>query len=165
MELIYPRSPREIMAGWMHLPRFVDKIRLHLGGNLHPDYQPNFTHGFDALWLRAAGLTAESFIEVVRRSIIDGQVADWVQAEVRKTEADKAAHREALLNYGRQNDEQRARLRFRKEEAGLGHRDDIQTMVDLIDTDEKRMPDPKAGSIAIRLPLPDFAKGQYKEQA
>mgnify|MGYP000176444679 CR=1 FL=1 len=33
-DIIYPRSPREIMAGWGHLPRFVDKIRLHLADQL-----------------------------------------------------------------------------------------------------------------------------------
>src|SRR3974377_1311737 len=50
-DLIYPRSPRETMCGWMHLPRFIDKIRLHLAGKLPPDYQPNFCKGFDAFWL------------------------------------------------------------------------------------------------------------------
>ena len=29
-KLIYPRSPRETMDGWIHLPRYMDKIRLHL---------------------------------------------------------------------------------------------------------------------------------------
>ena len=33
-DIIYPRSPRETMCGWMHLPRFIDKIRLHLAGKL-----------------------------------------------------------------------------------------------------------------------------------
>src|SRR5689334_23313933 len=27
-EIIYPRSPRETMCGWMHLPRYIDKVRL-----------------------------------------------------------------------------------------------------------------------------------------
>jgi hypothetical protein len=40
---IYPRSPREMMDGWVHLPRFIDKIRLHLAGKLPPDYQENLT--------------------------------------------------------------------------------------------------------------------------
>ena len=26
------RSPRETMDGWVHLPRYIDKIRLHLAG-------------------------------------------------------------------------------------------------------------------------------------
>jgi hypothetical protein len=139
MELIYPRSPRETMAGWTYLPRFVDKIRLHLAGKLHPDYQENFTKGFDAAWLKAAGVTAEEFIEVVRNSITDGQVTDWVRTHVTKTEAEKAAHREHVLNHGRHGDELRARLEWRKKEAGMASRNDIQSFVDFIDADEHRI--------------------------
>src|SRR5437762_11073001 len=93
-ELIYLRSPRETMCGWMHLPRFVDKIRLHQAGKLHPDYQPNFCKGFDGLWLETAGVQAHAFIEVVRLSITDGEVCDWVLKQAIKPESIKAAHRE-----------------------------------------------------------------------
>ena len=31
-DIIHPRSPRETMDGWIHLPRYIDKIRLHLVG-------------------------------------------------------------------------------------------------------------------------------------
>ena len=58
-EIIFPRSPREMMDGWYHLPRFIDKIRLHLAGKLHADYQDNFTKGFDGAWLKAVGVSAE----------------------------------------------------------------------------------------------------------
>ncbi|MGP8201867.1 MAG: DUF5069 domain-containing protein, partial [Limisphaerales bacterium] len=75
-KIIYPRSPREMMSGWVYLPRFVDKIRLHLAGKLHADYQENFTNGFDGAWLKAAGLSAEPFIAVVKNSVTDGEVAD-----------------------------------------------------------------------------------------
>jgi hypothetical protein len=164
MERIHPRSPREVMAGWVHLGRFVDKIRLHLAGQLHADYQANFTKGFDGLWLKAAGQTAEHFIEVVKNSITDGQVVDWVNANARKTNAEKAAFRDTLLNYGRQDEAQRARLKQRKEECAMGYRDDIQTFVDLIDAEEKRLPELKASSTVIKIPLPNFAKGKYAEQ-
>src|SRR5437660_11794518 len=101
---IYPRSPRETMAGWTHLPRFVDKIRLHLAGKLPPDYQPNFCKGFDGAWLEAAGIKAEAFIEVVRRSITDGEVCDWVWKNVNKAESVKTAHREKMVNGARKED-------------------------------------------------------------
>src|ERR1044071_7619942 len=97
-EIIYPRSPREVMDGWMHLPRYIDKIRLHLAGKLHPDYQPNFGRGFDGMWLQAAGLTHEQMVEVVRNTIIDGQVCDWVRQNVKRTAAQKSAHSDAMLN-------------------------------------------------------------------
>lgn len=138
-EIIYPRSPRETMCGWMHLPRYLDKIRLHLAGKLHPDYQENFGGGFDGRWLKAAGLTQEQFIEVVKNTITDGEVADWVSRNVKRTEADKQAHAKEMLNYPKPDDAaMQARLKLRKEQAGLAHRDDLQRFVDFIDADEKR---------------------------
>lgn len=137
---IYPRSPRETMNGWTHLPRYLDKIRLHLAGQLHADYQPNFGKGFDGAWLKAAGLTHEQFIEVVKPTLIDGQVADWVRANVKKSEAEKNAHAEGMLNYPKADDvAAQDRLRQRKEAAGLAHRDDLKCFVDFIDADEKRL--------------------------
>lgn len=139
-KIIYPRSPREVMAGWTYLPRFVDKIRLHLAGKLPADYQDNFTKGFDGAWLKAAGLTAEEFIAVVKGTITDGEVCDWVSQNVKKSDAEKTDHREKVLNYGKGGDDAlRARLKMRKEQAGMGHRDDIQCFVDFIDADEKRI--------------------------
>ena len=138
-EMIYPRSPRETMAGWVHLPRFVDKIRLHLAGKLHPEYQNNFTDGFDGLWLEAAGLTAEQFIDVVKKTITDGEVADWVRQNVKKTDADKQAFAKYVLNRGNDADDSKARLEKRKQELGLAQRPDVKTFVDLIDADEKRI--------------------------
>lgn len=139
-DIIYPRSPRETMCGWMHLPRFVDKIRLHLAGKLHPDYQENFCKGFDGRWLEAAGVKADEFIEVVRHSTTDGQVCDWVRQHVKKPESAKAALRESMLNYPKKDDAaMQARLKMRKEQSGMAQRDDIQGFVDYIDADEKRL--------------------------
>ncbi len=138
-ELICPRSPREMMSGWAYLPRFVDKIRLHLAGRLHPDYEENFTEGFDGAWLKAAGLEAGPFIEVVKNTITDGQVADWVAKNVKKSAAEKAAFNQFIANRGKEDDASKARLKMRKEQAGLAHRDEITTFVDFIDVDEKRI--------------------------
>jgi len=138
-QIIYPRSGRETMCGWVYLPRFIDKIRLHLAGKLHSDYQENFTKGFDGAWLKAAGIPAETFIQVVKSSITDGQVADWVAGNVKKSDAEKKAFNEFILNRGRDDESLKARLTMRKTEAGLAHRDDLQTFVDFIDADEKRI--------------------------
>lgn len=138
-DIIYPRSPRETMAGWVHLPRFIDKVRLHLAGKLHADYQENLTKGFDGAWLQAAGVAAERFVEVVKGTITDGQVYDWVIRNVKKTDAEKAAFNGYVLNRGSDTDEMKARLKMRKEQAGFAHRDDVQVFVDFIDADEKRI--------------------------
>jgi len=138
-EIIYPRSPRETMDGWSYLSRYVDKIRLHLAGRLHSDYTENFGKGFDGMWLKAAGITHEQMIEIVKKSVTDGEVCDWVHQNVKKSPAEKAAHWQNVLSRPLTDDEAaKARLKMRKEQAGIGHRDDIQCFVDMIDADEKR---------------------------
>jgi hypothetical protein len=136
---ICPRSPRETMDGWMYLPRYIDKIRLHLAGKLHSDYTENLGKGFDALWLKTAGVTHEKMVEVVRNSLTDGEVCDWVRHNVKRTAAEKAAHREDMLNRPKPDDAQGlARLQMRKEQAGVAQRDDVRCFVDVIDADENR---------------------------
>ena len=139
-EIIYPRSPRETMDGWSYLPRYVDKIRLHLAGKLHADYQENFGKGFDGMWLKYAGVAHEQMIEVVKNAVTDGEVCDWVRGNVRKSAADKAAHLNDMVSRPMPGDEAaQARLRWRKEQSNIAHRDDIRTFVDYIDADEKRI--------------------------
>jgi hypothetical protein len=137
--IIYPRSSRETMDGWMHLPRYLDKIRLHLAGKLHSDYQGNFGRGFDGMWLKAAGLSHDQMIQTVKTSITDGEVCDWVRKAVSRTPAEKKAHADDMINRPWAGDaEALARLQQRKQEFGLSHRDDIKNFVDLNDADEKR---------------------------
>ena len=139
-DLIYPRSPRETMDGWSYLPRYVDKIRLHLAGKLHSDYQENLGKALDGFWLKAAGVTHEQFVAVVKNSITDGEVYDWVRKNVKRTAAEKAAHWQEVLSRPPANDEAaQARLKMRKEQCGGAHRDDVKTFVDVIDLDEKRI--------------------------
>ena len=135
---IYPRSPREMMEGWVHLPRFIDKIRLHVAGKLHPEYAENFTHGFDGQWLKAAGVDAEQFVKVVRSTVSDGEVCDWVRVNVKKSAAEKNAFNQFVLNRGADDEQAKARLEQRKRDNNLAHRTDVRTFVDMIDADEKR---------------------------
>jgi hypothetical protein len=58
---------------------------------------------------------------------------------VKKSETEKAAFRNHILNRGTDDDELKARLKMRKEQAGLAQRDEIKTFVDFIDADEKRI--------------------------
>jgi hypothetical protein len=138
--IIYPRSPRETMDGWAYLPRYIDKLRLHLAGKLHPDYHGNLSKGFDGTWLKHAGVTHEQMLDVVKRSITDGEICDWVRIHVKKTPAEKKAHWEDMLHRPKPGDaEAAARLKMRIEQAGLSHRTDLHNFVDYIDADEKRI--------------------------
>ena len=138
-DITYPRSPRETMDGWMHLPRYLDKIRLHLAGKLHPDYQPNLGKGFDKEWLEHAGVTHDQLVAVVKNSVSDGEVCDWVRKNVKKNAAEKATHGQSMFEYPKADDTPgQERLKLRKEQGGLAHRVDIKNFVDFIDADEKR---------------------------
>jgi hypothetical protein len=139
-QIIYPRSPRETMAGWYWLPRYLDKIRLHLAGKLHSDYTENFGKGFDGFWLKAAGITHEQMIEVVKNCPTDGQVCDWVRQNVKKSDAERAAVWQDIVSRPLASDAGSCeRFKKRKEQSGIAHRDDIKTFVDYIDADEKRI--------------------------
>ncbi len=128
------------MDGWRYLPRYIDKIRLHLAGKLHSDYTENFGKGFDGTWLKHAGVTHEQMIEVVKNSITDGEVCDWVHKHVKKSAAEKQAHWDDILGRPKTGDREAAdRLRWRKEQSGISHRDEIKTFVDYLDADEKRI--------------------------
>ena len=126
------------MCGWVYLPRFIDKVRLHLAGRLHEDYQPNLTRGFDGIWLEEAGVDADEFIEVVRNSLTDGEVFDWVRKNANSSEAAQERVRKRILDRGI-NDEFTEKLAVRKAESGLSDRDDIIRFVDYIDADEGRI--------------------------
>jgi hypothetical protein len=140
INVIYPRSPREIMDGWMHLPRYIDKIRLHLAGKLHADYQENLGKGFDGMWLKAAGVAHDKMLETVKGSTTDGEVCDWVRQNVKKSPGEKAAFAKDILSRPLSGDSSACdRLKMRKEQAGIAHRDDITSFVDFIDADEKRL--------------------------
>jgi hypothetical protein len=139
-QIIHPRSPRETMDGWHWLPRYVDKIRLHLAGQLHSDYTENFGKGFDGFWLKAAGVTQEQMIEVVKNTASDGQVCDWVRQNVKKSATEKDACWQDILSRPKADDSgSLERFKKRKEQSGISHRDEIQTFVDYIDADEKRL--------------------------
>ena len=139
-DIIYPRSPREIMDGWHYLPRYIDKVRLSLAGKLHSDYTENLGKGFDGLWLKAAGVTHETFVAVVKNSVTDGEIYDWVRQNVKRTQAEKDAHWQDVLSRPLANDSSACeRFRMRMEQSGLSHRTEIKTVVDYIDADEKRI--------------------------
>lgn len=129
------------MDGWVHLPRYIDKIRLQLAGKLADGYLPNLGKNSDALWLGAAGVTHEQMVEVVRGTITDGEVCDWVRTNILKSAAEKAAHRVAMIDFPPADDpDAQAFFAERKAAYGMTHREDITNRGDMLDADEGRIP-------------------------
>ena len=95
---------------------------------------------FRSKWLAAAGVTHEQFVGVVKNTITDGEVYDWVHKNVKRTPEQKAAHWNDVLSRPLENDEAaKARFQKRMEESHITHRTEIKTFVDYMDADEKRI--------------------------
>jgi len=79
-------------------------------------------------------------VEVVKNSITDGEVCDWVRKNVKKSPAEKAVHAQDQLSRPKPDDPAaQERFAMRLKESGLSHRTDLKTFVDFIDADEKRL--------------------------
>jgi hypothetical protein len=136
----YLRSPYEQMLGWMHLPRYIDKIRLHLAGQLDSNYASFLGTNTDGLWLKAAGLTHAQMVDAVRGTITDGQVCEWVRLNVHCSDAEKHAYNHHLVNRPDPHDREQVELfAQRKAFYNLTDRADITCFLDLIEADEGRL--------------------------
>src|SRR5207245_6646279 len=77
MKRLHPRSPYEKLGGYVHLPRLIDKARLHRKGLL--DGYNYKTVGFDKHLLAFVKLDGNAFEEVANRLDDDAAILKWVQ--------------------------------------------------------------------------------------
>ncbi|MHB8544410.1 MAG: DUF1348 family protein [Leptospirales bacterium] len=77
------RSPREKLAGYVHLPRLIDKVRCHARGILPEDYHPNLLakngNTFDGRFLLFTGIDPEDLRKVILSSPDDQTIGRWVE--------------------------------------------------------------------------------------
>ena len=77
MQKLRPRSPYEKLGGYVHLPRLIDKARLHRKGLLNGyNYK---TVGFDKHLLAFLKLNPDAFEEAANDLDDDQAVLTWVQ--------------------------------------------------------------------------------------
>ena len=137
----FPRSPYERLGGYVHLPRLIDKAKLHRKGLLNGyNYK---TVGFDKHLLAFLELNADAFEEAANRLQEDSAILDWVVQNGAKHSAEEIEEwNQAMISRHPDTAEKKARfLHFLKEAGGDG-RDDIRTYFDLIEFDEARKPPP-----------------------
>ncbi len=72
----YPRSPRELLAGYVIAARTLDKCRAAISGTLG-EYK--FDCPLDNFFFDFVGLTADGFREFVATGADDDAVADWIE--------------------------------------------------------------------------------------
>src|SRR6266480_890424 len=125
MRRLHPRSPYQKLGGYVHLPRLIDKARLHRKGLLD-----GYNYKIDG----------EAFEEIANKLDDDQAILAWVQknGEQHSPEAIDQWN-EAMISRHPDTAAKNARfLHFLKEAGGDG-RKDIRTYFDLIEFDEGRL--------------------------
>ncbi|HZR78178.1 MAG TPA: DUF5069 domain-containing protein, partial [Chthoniobacterales bacterium] len=79
MDRKFPKSPKEMTSGMMYFPRMLDKIRLHLKGELHEDYKQNFgtPQTADSACCNFLRINHADLIERVTQGGTDEEILEW----------------------------------------------------------------------------------------
>lgn len=134
----FPRSPYERLGNYVHLPRLIDKARLHQKGLLNGyNYK---TVGFDKHLLAFLKIDPDAFEKAANELEGDAAVLDWIrQGGAAHTPEEIEEWNLAMISRHPDTAVKQARfVHFLKEAGGEG-RKDIGTYFDLIEFDEGRL--------------------------
>jgi len=134
----FPISPREEIEGIVYFPRMLDKIRRHAAGNLGPDYEEKMGKGFDDHCCEFLGVAYEDIKAIVLDGATDSETLEQCFQRGRTPSPYEVEVWSAYLSKRGWRDQASEVLCKRKEELGLGERDDVLTFFDFIDADEHR---------------------------
>jgi hypothetical protein len=134
----HPRSPYEKLGGYVHLPRLIDKARLHRKGLLNGyNYK---TVGFDKHLLAFLKIDGDVFEETVNRLDDDSAIWTWVEENAIKHSSESIEHwNQEMISRHPDTAAKKARFVHFLKEAGGEKRKDIKTYFDLIEFDEGRL--------------------------
>jgi hypothetical protein len=138
MRKFLPRSPYEKLGGYVHLPRLIDKAKLHRNGLL--DGYNYKTVGFDKHLLAFLKIDGDAFEEAVHRLESDDAIWKWVQENGTRHSTEAISQwNEAMISRRPDTAAKKARFTHFLKEAGGAGRKDIRTYFDLIEFDEGRL--------------------------
>jgi len=108
----YPRSPRFLLGGIVHLGRFIDKICLRHAGKIQ-DYN-YITVGFDKYLVDFLQIDPKAFKQLVLAGGTDEDLLAWVKANSRKPSDQEIVQRsQGILSSGPIDDTAWQRLQGR----------------------------------------------------
>lgn len=136
------RSPRDTVGGICVFGRILDKIRYFAREGKLPDgYHLGFIEGsrtFDDRVCKLLGLSFDALKKRVLEGGSDEEVLEWCFAHGRKPDPEHVEIFNGFMTKRGWRDAASAGLEKQKQEAGLGHRDDIVTFFELMDAEEGR---------------------------
>lgn len=130
----YPRSVRETLNGYVHLGRMIDKCRAVLA-QTQGEYI--FPCPMDSQLLEFAGLTAEQFLEAVRKGS-DAEVANWVREQGTSHSQEEIGEWNRRLLTREPDTEEKWEYFKQIRDASDASRTDIRSWADLLDLEEGR---------------------------
>ena len=134
-----PCSPLEETSGLKYFPRMLGKIRLFAEGRLWEDLHANLGKGSDAACVGFLHIDYDDLRARVIEGGSDEEILCWCEERGRPlNDTDRLVWNYYTIKLG-WNDHISEILVKRKADAGLGDRDDIQTIAHYIDVDEGRM--------------------------
>ncbi len=138
MSRLFPRSPYERLGGYVHLPRLIDKARLHQKGLL--DGYNYKTVGFDKHLLAFLEIDPDAFEKAVNQLEDDASILEWVRKHAAPHAPEEIEQwNEAMISRHPDTAVKKARFVHFLKEAGGANRKDIRTYFDLIEFDEGRL--------------------------
>lgn len=138
MHLENLRSPYAKVGAICYFGRMLDKIRLHLDGNLPAEYIPNLGSGFDSRCVNFLDVTYEVLVNRVAEGGSDEEILDWCFHSGQKPSMEQLEVWNEFMRKRGCNDDGSAKLQERLAESGFGDHTEIQTFFDYIDLDEGR---------------------------
>lgn len=124
--------------GMRFFARSLNKIRLFAAGELREDFCENLGKALDAFMCDYLRVNYEALRERTLEGGSDEEILAWAQEQGRDLSAiDIRIWNHFVTKLG-WNDDMTHRFLFRKEEAGLMDRDDVHTIVDVLEIDEDR---------------------------
>lgn len=137
------RSPRDPVGGIFVFGRILDKIRLDAQGKLPVGYNIGVIPGkrtFDDRVCKFLGVDFDALTARVLQGGTDEEILGWCFQTGRRPDAEQIEIWNGFMSKRGWRDAASGGLVRQRQDAGLGHREDIQTFFDLMDVEEGRLP-------------------------
>ena len=137
------RSPRDPVGGIFVFGRILDKIRLSAQGRLPAGYNVGVIAGKRTFDDRVCKLLDVEYDALAARTLqggTDEEILEWCFQTGRKPDAEHVEIFNGFMSKRGWRDAASGGLVTQREQAGLGHREDLVTFFDLMDAEEGRLP-------------------------
>ncbi|MDA0710277.1 MAG: DUF5069 domain-containing protein [bacterium] len=137
--MAYPRSPYDQEGDLYYFPRMIDKIRLHIKGQLPEDYHEQYGNGFDARCCAFLKVDHTRLIQLVKAAKTDSEILAYCFENGRRpTEGDILMFNDFMSKRGWRDGASDYIAEIKAESAAYDS-GRIQTFFDIIECDEDRL--------------------------